>query len=143
MSVLVKLQPVIDRHLTAKFSWGENDCVLFTARCLDAIHEGADFECFVNERYPYQGPMSAQRIIQTAGGLEILITHALGSDPVPWAQLVSGDVVLGRAIDRDALLLGIQYNHHFLTMGPNGMVSLPMDFAIKGWRCADGIRCNW
>lgn len=142
MKILSLLRPVIHSHLAVKFEWGENDCVLFTARCLEAIHQD-EFERFVRERYPYHGPLSAHRIIKQEGGLEELVSRALGSQPIPWAQLRVGDPVLGRAIDRDVLLLGIQYNHHFLTMGPNGIVGLPMDFAIRGWRCAAGIRCNW
>lgn len=142
MSTLLRLRPVIDRHRAVKFEWGENDCVLFTARCLEAIHND-QFERFVRERYPYHGPLSAHRIVKHDGGLEALVNRVLGLTPRPWGQLRVGDVVLGRAIDRDVLLLGVQYNHHFLTMGPEGVVGLPMDFAVKGWHCAAGIRCNW
>lgn len=142
MDVLTKLQPVIDRHLVTKFSWGENDCVLFTARCLDAIEGGHYFEDLINTNYTYHGALSAARLIQTEGGLEALATRVLGCEPVPWSQVAPGDPILGRAADRDVLLLGVQYTHHFLTMGPGGMVSLPMDFAIKGWNRASSFCCH-
>ncbi len=132
MNAIIALEPVLKEWRNIPFSWDAQNCVLFTTRCIDA-QRGTNYTLQVSERYPCTNYRQGYRMMLRGGGLEALTTGYLGY-PTNWAMLQNGDVVLGRAADRDVQVLGVLYNQAFLTTGLRGIVSMPMDYAIKGWR---------
>lgn len=133
MNAIEQLEPLLKRYRSEPFEWGVNDCVLFTARCIDAQLGGYSYLNLVSELYRYMTFRQAYRMMINLGGLEAATSHHLG-EPTNWARLENGDVVLGRAMDRDVQLLGVLYNQGFLTTGPLGIVTMSMDYALKGWK---------
>jgi hypothetical protein len=126
------IDPVIARYIREPFKWGEHDCALFTARCVDAQLGGATYERLIQEYYHYDNVRKAYRIMIGLGGLERVVSIHLGN-AVVWSQLPPGSPLIGRAVDRDVPLLGVVHNNGFVTATHNGLITLPFDFAVKGW----------
>ena len=112
------------------FAWGANDCVTFTAWVTDRIH-GTDYLTQAKQQHSWRDKRSAVRALRAAGGLEAATTAALGP-PMPPALCTIGDVVLVR--NRNRHLLAIHDGHAAVARGARGLVVLPLEQVVKGWR---------
>lgn len=102
--IIERLVRVILDAASRPFTWGENDCALFAAACVEAqtgIDLGAQF------RGRYDDAEGARWMISEAAGaagLKGLVTRYLGTPTMAAPQ--SGDVV-GRRFDRSGYCLGV------------------------------------
>lgn len=85
-----RLARFIEERRSAPFQFGSSahDCCSFAAGAVNAI-TGVD----PSTAWPYRNEIGARRLIIEAGGLDSLVTRALG-EPVHPAQAGRGDVVL-------------------------------------------------
>lgn len=133
----IRLRAVVDTYRNVPFAWTVHDCVLFAARCVDA-QLGTRFEFNIPRDYKYDGALSALRIVMQAGGWENLIARYLGP-PVAAKDLEFGDVVLGHSLppfDRTTMI-GVCDEELFMAPDTEGLVWLPMSYALAGWKLAD------
>jgi len=123
----LRLNAWLESVRTKRFVWGEHDCALGAA---DAVLMMTGTDPAAAFRGRYTSKVGAALIIVEHGGLEAMVTAALG-DPLPTPKLARrGDVVLvdspeGQAI---AVVLGASA----AGPGPDGAVFVPME----GWKAA-------
>jgi len=72
------------------FEWGEHDCCLFAARCVDAMTDSA---IAAELQAEYRDKPSALRFIARHGSLEAAVTARMG-EPVRWWKAKRGDLCL-------------------------------------------------
>lgn len=85
-----QLWATIDEATARPFAWGDQDCCLFAARCVDAM-TGSEYEREL--RTLYHDKASALRFIVTEGGIEPAVTVRFGP-PVKWWHAMRGDLCL-------------------------------------------------
>lgn len=129
-----RLSPIIETYRRIPFLWSVHDCVLFVARSIDAQLD-TKFETFIQRDFKYEGPVSALRILKSAGGWEPLISRYLGPSVGP-EELEFGDPVLGKNVPpfERTQLLGICDEEVFMAPGTFELEWLPMKNAIRGWK---------
>lgn len=125
-----KLAEQIKNIRGKNFEYGEHDCCLFVARCVDAMCD-TDFEKRVKDKYAYQSEQEANQHIANDGGLIEMVNEFLG-DPVPRAFAMPGDVVLLR--DNGDAVLGIVEAHNAVAASKGGFISVPLKYAVVAWR---------
>ena len=119
---------------TTPFKWFDHDCVTFAAKALDAQY---DFNLMqvIAQDYAYQDAEGAQLMIARHGGLEQLVTEVLDIEPIPPGYLTTGDAVLyAYGQEGFAHALAVHDGHQLLIPGAEGIVSLHVGRALKGWR---------
>lgn len=129
-----RLSPIIETYRRIPFLWSVHDCVMFTARCVDAQID-TRLETFIQRDFRYDGPVSALRVLKKAGGWEPLISRYLGPS-VPPEELEFGDPVLATnapPMERTELM-GICDEELLIAPGPFQLEWLPMKHAIRGWK---------
>ena len=83
------LNAYVAAHRATPFEWGVHDCCRFAAGAIQAI-TGTD----PMAQFSYTTEAEARALIESAGGIEALVTSVLG-DPLPSvAQAQRGDVLL-------------------------------------------------
>ena len=122
-----RLYDVIEAHREAAFGWGEHDCCLFAARCVDAMCD-TDYEAGLQAEY--QDECSAMEYIASFGSIKSAVKSWLGK-PQNLAFTQRGDVVLFDNDGREAL--GICLGRDIVTTGETGLVSVLMTRAICSW----------
>lgn len=119
----------IDQRRRMKFSWGKNDCCLFSADSVLTI-TGKDFaEAY---RGTYSDEASAQRLIAQFGSLEQLCSSLMNITPVNATYADIGDVVLASYAGRE--LLGVANGVHALAVSSEGIILLPLAVCTKTWK---------
>lgn len=110
------------------FKWGENDCVLYATRILDAI-TGEHFYDAIRERFPCHSALDAMRMLPN--GLQPLIEEYLGPAVHP-SRCTMGDLVLCLCDGRESLCMhdGVQ----LLGVNADGVVRVAYASAVVGWR---------
>lgn len=121
-----KLDSFIEGRLGAPFVWGANDCALFAADAMLALH-GVDFAKAYRGKYNTE--KAAQRLIKRAGGLSAIVDKA-GLDYVEHPAV--GDVVLVGHEDGESL--GVCVGAHVYSVGKAGLVRLPLNSVLRAWR---------
>jgi hypothetical protein len=109
-----RLCDVIAAHKDREFAWGESDCCLFVARCIDAMTDNA-LAYLIREQY--RDEASALRFIATHGSLQAAVSRYLGDASV--GRAVRGDAVLIEGGEGDAV--GICLGTQVVAMGPKGL----------------------
>lgn len=109
------------------FAWGSNDCAMFAA---DAVQAMTGVRLLPLMR-GYSSAREALVLIEQAGGLRGIATHALGGFILP-AYATVGDVVLVRVGKREAL--AICNGGTAIGPGPSGVVAVQMADALTAWR---------
>lgn len=120
-----RLHEVVADHKYREFAWGEADCCLFAAKCVDAM-TGSDL--YREIRGNYFNEESAKAYIASFGGLEQAVTHWLGE---PTGRATRGDVVLFDGGEGDAV--GICLGSEVYAMGPKGLHRVPRRVILKAW----------
>jgi hypothetical protein len=109
--------------------WGEHDCCLFAARCVDAM-TGSEY---VRElQAEYQDKTTGLRFIARHGSLQAAIESILG-EPVQWWKVKRGDVCLVPSADGLGSL-GVCLGPTIACVLERGLQYEPIDRAIVGWR---------
>lgn len=122
----------LSKYLTEKnnapFQWGENDCVLFAAKAVEAV-SGYNF---YQDYLPYTTEEEAKAILDINGGIEGLVAKFLGGGYINYRLAKRGDVVL---IKSPLLSLGIvdDSGQKIVSVGPEGAVRLPLKMATRVW----------
>ena len=83
-----RLADFMDSVRDEPFSWGEHDCCQFAAKAVEAI-TGENPAA----RWVYDSSQGAKELLDANGGVEGLVTQALGA-PVHPSRMQRGDVVL-------------------------------------------------
>jgi len=126
----LRLNAWLDSMRSRPFAWGKFDCALGAADAVQAM-TGVDYA--VEFREAYFSKRNAVRLLAERGGLEALVTQALG-DPLGSAKLAQrGDVVL---VDSGAEgpALAVVIGAEAVAPGPQGAVFVPMGQWLKAWR---------
>lgn len=116
------------------FRWGEHDCVMFAAKALDAQYD-LGLVAVIHTHFNYYDEETALEVINDFTDLEALVSSVLGVDPLPPAHLTVGDAVL---YDYGSIefphALAVHDGHQLLAPTLVGLVVVPLDKALKGWR---------
>jgi hypothetical protein len=110
-----------------RFRWGRFDCCQFAAGCVAAV-TGRDARDLFEH---YRTRRQAEQILATVGGMEGLITRALGA-PVHPSRASLGDIVLidMGAGPQPAVCSGVNC---FAPARGKGLEPWPMRFATAAW----------
>lgn len=111
------------------FCWGLHDCALFTA---GVVHDltGVDFAGDFRGRYASHA--EAVAVLGARGGLEAVVTAALGSPRAYTTLAQRGDVVM---VDTpDGAALGVCNGATAACAGPAGLQFVPMPQWVKAWK---------
>lgn len=111
----------------APFEWGTHDCCRFASGAVEAI-TGVDFM----HDYHYSNEIGALRLIHDAGGLEVLVTRALGAPLPSVAQAKRGDVLLADL--ENGPTVGVSLGSTAAYAGAIGLLYLPVMQARVAWR---------
>jgi hypothetical protein len=126
---LRRLRSEIESAESRSFAWGDHDCCLFAARCVDAM-TGSSLEA--QWRSEYHDHRSALRLLHDEGGLESAVTRRLGP-PIRWVNAQRGDLCLMETPDGIGSLgvcVGAQVA---CVAADNGVQYLPTNQAIACW----------
>jgi hypothetical protein len=126
----LRLADLIAKRQTMPFAWGQNDCALFAADCVQAI-TGQDPAPAGLRRH--RTAKQACRQLVRHGGLASIASSALGQ-PRPAAFAQVGDVVLAAAGKRP--MLAVCNGCTAMAPGPVGLVQVPIDPQAQCWRVA-------
>lgn len=125
----VRLIETVEAAASRPFEYGEADCGLFAARCIDAICENSARASELAALY--QDERSALRFVAEEGGVEAAVTKRLGQ-PIPASFASRGDVCLMPGVGFEAL--GICVGSRVAAMSQDGMRYAPLADVIKAWR---------
>ncbi len=121
----------IDDARNLPFVWGENDCCLFAAHCVEII-TGIDL---AGDYRSYETKADALRLLKKYGGVAriaevIAKEYSIPEVPALYAQ--RGDVCLFDIGGGDTL--GVVAGEHIFAPGQDGLVGLPVLQAVRAWR---------
>jgi len=125
-----RLMAAVREGARTPFAWGEHDCCMFAAACVDAMC-GGDLKGAIRGLLSYTDEIGAYRAIVKAGGLDYLVTTFIGN-PLPNPRYAQpGDVVLLVNEGRD--VLGIVVGHAAIAAAPSGVVTLSLADVRAAW----------
>lgn len=118
----------IDSVRNAPFKWGENDCIIFSAKALEAI-TGQDF---YSQYLPYETEEQAKSILKDNGGFEGIIGKSLGKAHRNILKSKRGDLVL---LKIPSITCGIvdDSGQHIICPSEKGIVKYPLSSSYKVW----------
>lgn len=117
---------VSDAH-SRKFAWGELDCCLWAATCVEA-QTGVDHAAGIHGTY--SDAAGAARVIKRLGGLRGI--GALAGAPVPALTARIGDVGIVRSGGKP--VLAVCAGHVWLVVSSQGVLSVSLASATHCWR---------
>ena len=126
----LRLNAWLDSVRDRAFSWGQFDCALGAA---DAVFAMTGVDYAVEFREAYFSKRNAVRLLAERGGLEALVTQALGA-PLDGPKLAQrGDVVL---VDSrgDGPALAVVIGAAAVAPSSAGVVFVPAPQWLKAWR---------
>lgn len=124
----LRLSQLVTQRLAMPFAWGENDCVLFAADCIEAM-TGIDPVAKLRGQWANQG--EAVRAIARVGGLNAAV-DALGLPSIAPLFTQRGDLVLHRRDGTDALAICVGGQ----LAGPSetGLLFFGLEQGVMAWR---------
>lgn len=122
-----RLAAVVTQAHHRPFAWGEHDCCLWAADCVQA-QTGQDPAAEL--RGTYADARGAIALVEQLGGLAAIAERAGPS--VPALMAAHGDIGLVQHEGRD--LLALCNGDCWLVVGPFGLLVLPLTAAVKAWR---------
>lgn len=125
-----RLQAVVTRAHAQRFAWGEHDCVLWAADCVQA-QTGIDL--MARYRGAYSTPKQAYRLLRAEGGLRGAGDYA-GPRIAP-AMAAEGDIGLVRGCRP---MLGVMLGGVWMVASTVGLRALPRDAAVMAWGVSRG-----
>lgn len=124
MSLVIEL---LKRH-EAPLEWGVNDCVQFAADAVE-VYGGRR-----PELPKYSSEREARAIIADGGGLETLVTRALG-EPINPKDAQVGDTVLAVFAESGAMLGVCDPPWFWVRAARGGYIPLHLKRANRVWSC--------
>ena len=121
----------IDAARTSPFIWGENDCCLFAADCVE-IMTGIDL---AGDYRNYKTKAEALRLLKKYGGVAGIAEAIAKQHSILEIQPLNaqrGDVCLFDIGRGDTL--GVVAGEHIFAPGPDGLVGFPLEQAVRAWR---------
>lgn len=120
------LHALVTARMRAPFAWGQHDCVLWAADCVQAI-TGIDLAAA--HRGQYSTALGAMRIVPE-GGLGELVGQYL--PPLDVRRAVTGDIMLVRIGGQDSLAVV----NGGAAVGPaeHGLESVDLRAAVAAWK---------
>ncbi len=123
-----RLLAVVDDAQGRPFEWGQHDCCLFAARCIDAVTgsfwAGSLDAC-------YQDEATALAYIKAEGGIRASVSRRFG-DPVPPLLARRGDLVLVDSPLGEAVTVCV--GPSLVGAAPSGLTVLPLSAGLCAWR---------
>ena len=116
-------------HSDTPHEWGEWDCVIFCAKAVE-IMTGEDL--IADIRGNWTTKVGAARVIKNNGfdSLGDMVASRLEEKPLPF--IGRGDLVLCNGEDGE--FIAIVMGHNCVAPGPNGLNSVPMSYAERGFK---------
>jgi hypothetical protein len=125
---VARLWETVARFRGVPFAYGQHDCCLFAARCVDAMtgsqHARDLADHYTNER-------TALRYIHACGGVGPAIAQRLG-EPVPGHCARRGDVCLVPVEGGDGV--GVCLGIDIAVASERGLLYYPLHTATQHWR---------
>ncbi|RMX06707.1 hypothetical protein D8I35_09405 [Corticibacter populi] len=128
----LRLAGLIAQRLPVPFSWGDNDCVLFAADCVAALHGGDPAGAW---RGQWHDESTAIRALARQGGLQAAVqahAAAMGWPEVPPLFAQRGDLVLHRRDGADAL--AVCTGPALAAPSEGGLLFFGLDHGVVAWR---------
>lgn len=122
-----RLDAFIASRIAEPFAYGTHDCCAFSARCVEAL-TGTNPAA----AWHYANELGAARLMREAGGLEALITQALGP-PVHPSRAGRGDVVLAELENGPTVGVCVGRDCAFAA-APAGLAMRPRTVILVAWR---------
>lgn len=127
----MQFETFLNQYREQAFEWGKCDCCLFAA---DWIKVNTAEDLAADLRGKYSTELGANRALKKLGfdGVTAIADARIGEGLSP-LQLNRGDIALVKNhVEQDTL--GIVYGNQIWVLGLNGIETLPVTTAIKGWR---------
>ena len=125
-----KLSQLIESNRHRRFRWGQFDCCIWAAMCVDVIRDDTMVDRIKSE---YSNKTEALEFLGRFGSTEDAITEYLG-EPQHINMTSRGDVVV-IDYERDGYhAAGIFDGQDVIATGPKGLIRAPRDHIIKSWR---------
>jgi len=110
------------------FVWGENDCLCFAAKAVQAM-TGADFMA----AFPaYETEAEARAILEANGGVMAIINTCLGEPSMQIKKASRGDVALVMMPDATAGIVD-DTGQRIAVVTKAGLLRVPLTKAIRVW----------
>jgi hypothetical protein len=122
-----RLFDYIESRREEPFAYGTHDCCQFAAHAVEAITENNPAK-----DWHYANEIGAGRLIVEAGGIDALVTQALG-EPVHPAEAGRGDVVMAE-LDH-GMTIGVCLGRDCVFAAePAGVTFRPRRVILKAWK---------
>ena len=118
---------ILQRH-EGPTVWGVRDCVQFAA---DSVEHYSGKRPALPK---YGSEEEAREIIAAGGGLEALVTRALG-EPIPHKDAQVGDIVLATFRETGPMLGVFDPPGFWVLVNAGGFRPLKLSFAVRVWSC--------
>ena len=122
------LYQAIEDRTDSRFVWGEFDCCLFAAECVEAI-TGVN----VMPDVKYKNQKEAVEVIQSNGGLSAMVTSILGPSRFP-LMASRGDVVMRHDDATDMMSLGVCVGSLVAFPAMRGVSYVNLSDCICSWK---------
>ena len=110
------------------FAWGQHDCCLFAARCIDAM---TDSKWAIDLELWYWDEATALAYIESEGSIRASVSRRFG-DPVPPLLARRGDIVLVDSPIGEAVTVCV--GPSLVGAAPSGLTVLPLSAGLCAWR---------
>lgn len=120
----------LKRAQNEPFRWGQNDCCLFAAYCIEAV-TGRDLAVAFRG---YETREEASKILAGFGGvyrLAAIVAKAHGIPEIPALQARRGDICL--LDSKNGAMLGVCTGDKIVAPGAHGLVSYPLLKGRRAW----------
>lgn len=124
-----RFEAVIAARMFQPFSYGQHDCIIFAAECVQAC-TGRD----VWQGASYIGHVDGLRLLRELGGIKALAASRLGEEISP-ELAAPGDVGLYVDEDPDRPGLAVNVGGTWLAPHANGLRPLKPGVVLTAWRC--------
>jgi hypothetical protein len=133
----LKLALFVEEKRGSPFSWGNNDCALFTADWLILL---TGIDCGASLRGGYNDGLGAARVLKRRGGLENLIERIMkqhGWEEIPVTLARRGDVALLDVPESGQSMpsaVGVVVGRMVAMAGPYGANFAELKACRRAWR---------
>lgn len=124
----VRLSNYLSERAKMPFSWGDNDCLSFTAKAVEEL-TGVDF---YKDYSDYTDEESAAKMLEKNGGAKGIITACLGRGSYNILSAKRGDVVVVKLPEYTAGIVD-DTGQRIALVTPNGLMRIPLKRAIMYW----------
>lgn len=122
-----RLSEFLDQHREKPFVWGENDCVYFVGKAVEAL-TGEDHYT----EYVYETEQEASQIMSDNGGIAGLIKKALGKGHSNIYSAKRGDIVIMKLPEITAGVVD-DSGEYIASLSKDGITRLPLKRAWRVW----------